>query len=172
MRALKTILFLLYPILIAIVILSNLKGCYTHNRDSDFTDPTDVVKNAEKIGKNGELKVTLLWNFEGDIDLHVKQPNGREIYYDDKRDANTGGYLDVDNMEGGNGSAENIYWENPPKGRYTVSLVYYQPSRSTDIVGSGECTVVVFQQGKSPKTYRAHMSTVKETKKIINILIQ
>ena len=108
----------------------------------------------------------------GDIDLHVKQPNGREIYYNDNRDANTGGYLDVDNMEGGNGSAENIYWENPPKGNYTVSLVYYQPSRSTNIVGSGECTVVVFQQGKSPKTYRAHMSTVNETKKIINILIQ
>lgn len=170
MRALKTILFLLYPILIVIVILSNLKGCYTPK--NDFTDTTDVVKNAERIGRNGGLKVTLLWNFKGDIDLHVKQPNGREIYYNDKRDANTGGYLDVDNMEGGNGSAENIYWENPPKGKYTVSLVYYQPSRSTDIVGSGECTVVVFQQGKSPKTYRAHMSTVKETKKIINILIQ
>ena len=122
MRALKTILFLLYPILIAIIILSNLKGCYTQN--NDFTDTTDVVKNAERIGWNGGLKVTLLWNFMGDIDLHVKQPNGREIYYNDNRDANTGGYLDVDNMEGGNGSAENIYWENPPKGNYTVSLVY------------------------------------------------
>ena len=170
MRALKTILFILYPILIAIIILSNLRCCRAQN--NNLTDTSDVVRNAERIGKNGGLKITLLWNFMGDIDLHVKQPNGREIYYNDKRDAYTGGYLDVNNMEGGNGSAENIYWKNPPKGNYMVSLVYYQPSRSTHVVGSGDCTIVVFQQGKSPKTYRAYMSTVKETKKIINILIQ
>lgn len=178
MKTLKTVLFSTYALLAILLLINyNTNKTEASTRSSDTlteepVDTADVVRTAEKVGNNGALKVTLLWNFEGDIDLHVKQPNGREIYYDDKSDANTGGYLDVDNMDGGNGSAENIYWENPPKGKYTVSLVYYQSSRSTDIVGSGDCTIVVFQQGKSPKTYRAHMSTVKETKKIINILIR
>lgn len=136
------------------------------------TTATEVVRQAESIGSTGALKITLLWNFEGDIDLHVKQPNDKEIYYNHKKDTSTGGVLDVDNQNGGNGSAENIYWARPPKGEYTIQLVYYQQSKSTGVVGSGICKVVVFQEGKAPQTYTTEMSEVKEIKNIVKIKIQ
>lgn len=126
-------------------------------------DSTDTsVREAEAVGESGDLKVTLLWDFPGDIDLHVVQPNGRQIYYQHKHDRSTGGYLDVDNTAGGNGSAENVYWETPLPGTYKVFLYYYQPSSDNGQAGEGDCTVVVFRKGAAPETLRVHMSRVHE----------
>ena len=178
MKTLKTVLFSTYALLAILLLINyNTNKTEASTRSSDTlteepVDTADVVRTAEKVGNNGALKVTLLWNFEGDIDLHVKQPNNKEIYYDHKNDASTGGALDVDNQNGGNGSAENIYWARPPKGEYTIQLVYYQQSKSTGVVGSGICKVVVFQEGKAPQTYTTEMSEVKETKTNIKIKIQ
>ena len=178
MKTLKTVLFSTYALLAILLLINyNTNKTEASTRSSDTlteepVDTADVVRTAEKVGNNGALKVTLLWNFEGDIDLHVKQPNNKEIYYDHKNDASTGGALDVDNQNGGNGSAENIYWARPPKGEYTIQPVYYQQSKSTGVVGSGICKVVVFQEGKAPQTYTTEMSEVKETKTIIKIKIQ
>lgn len=178
MKTLKTVLFSTYALLAILLLINyNTNKTEASTRSSDTlteepVDTADVVRTAEKVGNNGALKVTLLWNFEGDIDLHVKQPNNKEIYYDHKNDASTGGALDVDNQNGGNGSAENIYWARPPKGEYTIQLVYYQQSKSTGVVGSGICKVVVFQEGKAPQTYTTEMTEVKETKAIIKIKIQ
>ena len=178
MKTLKTVLFSTYALLAILLLINyNTNKTEASTRSSDTlteepVDTADVVRTAEKVGNNGALKVTLLWNFEGDIDLHVKQPNNKEIYYDHKNDASTGGALDVDNQNGGNGSAENIYWARPPKGEYTIQLVYYQQSKSTGVVGSGICKVVVFQEGKAPQTYTTEMPEVKETKNILKIKIQ
>lgn len=178
MKTLKTVLFSTYALLAILLLINyNTNKTEASTRSSDTlteepVDTADVVRTAEKVGNNGALKVTLLWNFEGDIDLHVKQPNNKEIYYDHKNDASTGGALDVDNQNGGNGSAENIYWARPPKGEYTIQLVYYQQSKSTGVVGSGICKVVVFQEGKDPQTYTTEMSEVKEKKNIVKIKIQ
>ena len=178
MKTLKTVLFSTYALLAILLLINyNTNKTEASTRSSDTlteepVDTADVVRTAEKVGNNGALKVTLLWNFEGDIDLHVKQPNNKEIYYDHKNDASTGGALDVDNQNGGNGSAENIYWARPPQGEYTIQLVYYQESKSTGVVGSGICKVVVLQEGKAPQTYTTEMSEVKETKTIIKIKIQ
>ena len=178
MKTLKTVLFSTYALLAILLLINyNTNKTEASTRSSDTlteepVDTADVVRTAEKVGNNGALKVTLLWNFEGDIDLHVKQPNNKEIYYDHKNDASTVGALDVDNQNGGNGSAENIYWARPPKGEYTIQLVYYQQSKSTGVVGSGICKVVVFQEGKAPQTYTTETSEVKETKTIIKIKIQ
>lgn len=175
MKVLKAILVAIYPILIALLLLLNLKACDRQNEtppQGEVTDTTEEVRQAQEVGKTGNLKVTLLWDFFGDIDLHVTQPNGYEIFYDNRTDSETGGYLDVDNVNGGNGSAENIYWEKPQKGNYSISLVYYQPSRSMNLIQSGTCTVVVFQQGKSPITYKVRMDNVRDQKHIANISIQ
>lgn len=178
MKTLKIVLFSIYPILILLLVMANLKSCHSSKLDNIESpteiplDTANIVRNAERIGKTGDLKVTLLWNFQGDIDLHVKQPNGVEIFFENKQDSSTGGYLDTDNQNGGYGSAENIYWENPPKGEYSVSLVYFKESRATKIAETGDCSIVVFQQGKVPKTYKVRMSTVKESKHITNIVIQ
>ena len=135
------------------------------------TTATEVVRQAESIGSKGALKVTLLWNFHADIDLHVKQPNGKVIYYKEKKDTSTGGYLDVDNREGGDGAAENIFWNEPPTGQYLVALNYYGKSQSGK-AESGTCTIVVFQEGREPVAYNVNMSTLKECKNIVLINIE
>ena len=176
MKTLKTILYTLYPVLILLLLLSNIKGCSSDNttdsRESvtELTD-TSIVRQAERTGNIGELKVTLLWNFQGDIDLHVAQPNGKEIFFDNRRDRSTGGYLNVDNRDGGRGSAENIYWERAKSGKYQVSIEYYGPSKTTDVAEKGVCSVVVFQTGEEPKTYNVEMTTVKEKKVITDVIV-
>ena len=132
----------------------------------------DMVSHAQEIGNNGNLKVTLMWDFEGDIDLHVIEPSGREIYYRDPQDPTTGGTLDVDNQAGGAGSAENIYWTNPSSGVYKIFLFYYQPSQATGAIGSGYCNVVVMQEGKSSKTYSVPMNSIHDRKVVTSITIQ
>lgn len=131
--------------------------------------PSDDVSHANDVGNSGELKITLLWDFPGDIDLHVFQPNGKEIFYRRSSDSQTTGSLDVDNTRGGYGSAENIYWSNPIPGDYKVSLVYFQKSTSTGEIGSGVCRVVVFQKDVAPKTYNIDMSAVGQERYVTTI---
>lgn len=180
MKNLKALLIAIYPLLIILLILSNLKTC-NHNDentgrtiDSTTTNPrrtaTDVGRRAQRVGHSGNLKVTLLWDFPGDIDLHVKQPNGREIYYRHPEDSSTGGALDVDDQVGGAGAAENIYWQHPPQGTYDIALKYYQPSQGNGVAGQGQCTVVVFKNGQE-EVFTVNMNTVGESKRVATINI-
>lgn len=168
----------IYPILALLLILSNLDACGSRTDPEPLPEPVPVaeseeelVRRAEQTGNAGALKVTLLWDFEGDIDLHVRQPNYVEIYWESKVDSSTGGFLDVDDKSGGRGSAENIYWENPPKGKYLVYLHYYGRSDITGIAQAGTCTVVVFQEGKEEKSYRVRLSSLKEIKNVVEITV-
>lgn len=183
MRYLKSILVSVYVILAVLVLLCNLKGCdrcgsmsnsgreapaRQEPEQQDSTTAENAVEHAEAIGHDGKLKITLLWDFPGDLDLHVKEPNGTEIFYRNKKDSATGGQLDVDNTAGGNGSAENIYWENPPKGEYVVSVVYYKMKRNN--VNGGSCHVIVKRdingQAKTD-TYELTVSEPNEQKLIL-----
>ena len=58
----------------------------------------------------------------------------------------TGGELDVDNIPGGRGSAENIYWTNPLHGQYSVEVVMY--NISSDAPNGGIVNVVVKVNGE------------------------
>lgn len=194
MKALKIFLGLVYVLLIILVLLGLIRcndsttprnrtpipvpvpvdTVPNRNEDVDTTtvaDSAEVIRQAEETGQSGDLKITLLWDFPGDIDLHVVEPNGFEIYYDKMRDTATGGNLDVDNRDGGERSAENVYWPEPPKGEYKVSLVYYQSSRSNNVAGSGVCRVVVFQKGSEPKTYEVPMRMVGDKKSVTTVTV-
>jgi hypothetical protein len=58
--------------------------------------------------KVGDPQFTLIWNADGvDLDLHVIEPGGKEIYWEEPKGAK-GGELDVDNTRGF--GPENIYW--------------------------------------------------------------
>ena len=179
MKTLKLILGGVYPILI-LLLLANAKCQRTdtpNNVEDDRrteetrTDSASIIRQAQETGNSGNLKITLLWSFQGDIDLHVKQPNDNVIYWKTPKDTSTGGFLDVDNQDGGVNSAENIFWEKPITGEYMVSLVYYAQSNKTKIAESGTCTVVVFQDGKSPQRYEIQMNNVKDKKSVTKILI-
>ncbi len=85
--------------------------------------------------KVGDPQFTLLWNNDADLDLHVIEPGGKEIYWEEPKGAK-GGELDVDNTKGY--GPENIYWlvdsDGPgsekvkgpgPNGTYKWFVVYW-----------------------------------------------
>jgi hypothetical protein len=73
---------------------------------------------------HGDVQVQLIWPQENvDLDLHVTEPDGFEIYFGDDVSP-SGGWLDSDNTFGA-GVPENVFWTDPPTGTYTVELVYF-----------------------------------------------
>ena len=88
-----------------------------------LTIPPDVV-----VG-TGDVQVTLLWANDSDMDLHVIDPDGTEIYFSN-RTSPSGGQLDVDDIpsSGDNSThVENIFWaaEGAPTGTYSVFVNHY-----------------------------------------------
>ena len=57
--------------------------------------------------KVGDPQFTLIWDTDADLDLHVIEPGGKEIYWEEPK-GKQGGELDVDNTKGL--GPENIYW--------------------------------------------------------------
>ena len=87
----------------------------------------------------GFMRCSLHWFNYDDLDVHVKEPNGREIYYGDKRSYTTGGTLDVD-MNAGSGktrdAVENIVWTDRSRlapGRYTVWVNQFNKREGIDV---------------------------------------
>lgn len=87
----------------------------------------------------GFLRCSLHWFNYDDLDVHVMEPSGREIYYGNKRSYNTGGTLDVD-MNAGSGrtrdAVENIVWTDRSRltpGRYTVWVNQFSKRENIDV---------------------------------------
>ena len=87
----------------------------------------------------GFMRCSLHWFNYDDLDVHVMEPNGREIYYGNKISYYTGGRLDVDMNAGGGTSrdaVENIVWTDRSKlahGRYTVFVNQFNKRESIDV---------------------------------------
>jgi hypothetical protein len=81
----------------------------------------------------GKIQVTLIWDNEVDMDLHVTEPNSTEIWYQNRGPTTTGGQLDRDdnvcsraNPEPG--GVENIFWPNDSGalvGTYNIRIVEF-----------------------------------------------
>jgi hypothetical protein len=74
--------------------------------------------------KVGDPQFTLIWDSRADLDLHVMEPGGSHIYWED-RNGTQGGELDVDDIDGF--GPENINWvqgQGPP-GVYRWYIHYY-----------------------------------------------
>lgn len=93
----------------------------------------DSVK--EKVKKaggevDGKLRISLAWSNYDDLDLHLIEPNGNEIYFRAKY-SSTGGLLDVDMNAGGSQTrepVENIFYPHNrplPEGNYKVFVNQY-----------------------------------------------
>lgn len=88
---------------------------------------------SDLIVGTGKVQVTLIWDNEVDMDLHVREPNGTEIWYANRGPTSTGGQLDRDDnvcgtADRGPGGVENIFWPNDvtaPSGAYLVEVVEY-----------------------------------------------
>ncbi|MBV8559987.1 MAG: hypothetical protein JO050_04400 [Acidimicrobiia bacterium] len=101
------------------------------------TNPTVVVSPNENVLVvppgltlgTGDVQVTLLWADGNDLDLHVIDPSGTEIYFANPKSP-TGGTLDHDDTAGcatTGTHVENVFWPvgGAPSGRYRVFVQNY-----------------------------------------------
>ena len=87
-----------------------------------LTIPPDIT-----VG-TGDVQVTLLWATDSDMDLHVMDPSGVEIYFANS-ESPTGGMLDVDDIPGPGDTSthvENVFWppNGAPAGHYVITVSY------------------------------------------------
>lgn len=77
----------------------------------------------------GDLQVSLSWATDTDVDLHLQEPGGFDIYYGAMH-SSAGGELDLDSNAGcdiDDVENENITYQNanPPNGHYIVRVDYW-----------------------------------------------
>ncbi|MDB2578776.1 hypothetical protein N9Y00_07025 [Tateyamaria sp.] len=104
----------------------------------------DSVKQRVKAAGgrvDARFRVSLGWfNFD-DLDIHVVEPSGEEIYYGHKR-SRSGGHLDVDMNVSNNGSreaVENVCWDNLKDGEYKVLVHNFTKRESIDVGFELDC---------------------------------
>jgi len=125
---------------------------------------TDSIKEKVKAAGgrvDGELRVSLSWFNYDDLDLHVHEPKGNEIYYSKKSNPNTTGTLDVDMNAGSaktRSAVENIVWTNKKsmeEGTYKVVVHNFSRRETIDkgFIVQIECQneVFDFEFDNSPK---------------------
>jgi hypothetical protein len=107
----------------------------------------DCTQPEPQLG-TGDIQITLRWDSSADLDLHVTEPNGTEIWYSDKGPTSTGGRLDVDSNVGceEDGSVENVFWPvgQAPEGQYHVEVDGYR----VEGCGGGQYTIVANVRGR------------------------
>lgn len=126
----------------------------------------------ETQGGRGTLKINLKWNTTDDLDLHVFDPDGFEIYYGQKEHVCDGvkGQLDIDANAGSpytRTPQENIYWEegkNAPIGRYKVQVVLYSKRDTIDMI---PFTVTVYPDKGETKIFTEKVGVEKTPKDIV-----
>ena len=92
--------------------------------------PAILAGRTGRLG-TGDLQVTLTWNTgDTDIDLHVIEPDGSHVYYNNQTGGSTA-ILDVDDRNGY--GPENIFVKpgHAANGIYQVYVVYYRGSIPT-----------------------------------------
>lgn len=93
------------------------------------------------------MQVTVTWDTGADVDLHVVDPAGQEIYWGDRQSA-SGGELDLDSnaaCAGDDVRNENITWPvgTAPQGTYTVRVDYWSSCGATET----NLTVLIHNEG-------------------------
>lgn len=114
---------------------------------------TSVPVTLTAVG-TGDVQVTLTWDVDSDVDLHVTDPAGEEIFYGNPTSA-SGGQLDLDSNAGctlDHKRAENITWPagHAPNGRYYVLVDYWDACSQAET----HYVVTVNQKGKAPVTFQ------------------
>ncbi len=96
----------------------------------------DVPPQGDLTGGSGVVRINLEWpSDDNDLDIHVIDPCGNEIYYNNKTaicETNIG-QLDVDNVDPGiEDPIENIFWENgAPLGAYRAFVYHFRGEPTT-----------------------------------------
>jgi hypothetical protein len=114
----------------------------------------------------GDVQITLTWHAEADIDLHVFDPSGEEIYYGNLVAA-SGGQLDRDNLCANfiMGRPENVFWPSgaAPSGTYRVVVDYFSDCNNAGAVEWSVRTVVKGQVNNYSGTLQGDDDTQEVT---------
>lgn len=114
--------------------------------DNDFAwtyvgNISDSIKERVKAAggaTDAVLRVSLAWHNSDDLDLYVKEPNGYSCDFSSRhrKSPKNGGQLDVDMNAYGpkddKNPVENITWDTPGDGVYTVSVNNYNQRTKTN----------------------------------------
>jgi hypothetical protein len=118
----------------------------------NISAPATVVTTIVQV-KTGDIQVSVSWDVDNDIDLHVVDPNGFEVYYGDTLSPEEG-ELDLDSNAAcliDSVDNENILWPigKAPAGTYTVRVDNFENcnSQATNYV------VTVQKKGQAPQTF-------------------
>jgi hypothetical protein len=101
----------------------------------------------------GDIQVTVSWDAPSDVDLHVVDPSGEDVFYGNPQ-GTSGGLLDIDSNAGcaiDNINNENITWPTgrPPRGTYIVRVDYFD---SCDVPATNY-VVTVRVRGQQTRTF-------------------
>jgi hypothetical protein len=98
---------------------------------------------VSRVG-TGKLQFSLSWDADVDLDLHVTEPSGNEVYFGNPGPSASGGTLDFDDLNGPEPSGrpagepegvENVFWQNTaPTGTYVVRVNYFSGSQAANFV--------------------------------------
>jgi hypothetical protein len=117
------------------------------------TAPVEVVN----VG-TGDVQVSLSWNSDADVDLHVFDPSGEEIFWS-HRDSASGGELDLDSNAACSSDGprnENITWPagHAPSGTYRVAVDYW----SNCTAAATAYAVTVNVKDRAPMTFTGNFT--------------
>jgi len=104
----------------------------------------------------GELQVSVSWDAESDVDLHVVDPAGDEVFWHNDK-VPSGGMLDLDSnadCDIDHVKNENITWAVAPPGTYTVRLDYFESCA----VSATSYVVTVQRKGQPVQTFTGHFT--------------
>ncbi|MEP7325984.1 MAG: hypothetical protein ABI836_08555 [Gemmatimonadota bacterium] len=121
--------------------------------------------NLLRVG-SGDVQVSVAWDAPTDVDLHVTDPSGEEIYFAHKTSA-SGGNLDLDSNAActiDHVNNENVVWPvgSAPTGTYSVDLVYWSACSQPQ----SNYTVTVVVAGQQPQVFSGTLVTGNANTKI------
>jgi len=122
-------------------------GCTPTPEPAPAPAPSPGPDPEPELG-TGDVQITLRWTSAADLDLHVFEPDGTEIYFSSPGPTATGGQLDVDSNVGceQEASVENVFWPDGemPLGDYRVVITGYE----VEGCGSGDYALTASVRGQ------------------------
>lgn len=117
--------------------------------NTTLNDNLEQLLRQHRAG-SGDVRISLMWNNQNDLDLHVVDPRGEEIYYQ-HRTAHSGGLLDIDMNASSplrSPAVENVFWpeRGAPVGTYKVFVNHY---RQHDRANETAFTVRILVRGRT-----------------------
>lgn len=112
--------------------------------------------------QGGDIQISASWTTNTDVDLHVIDPSGEEIFYGHPLSA-SGGELDLDSNAACSPGPrlENVYWatgEAPP-GTYEVRLAYWS---ACGVAGTTDWRVTVVLGGSDIEVHSGSFEAIDE----------